>query len=562
MSRTPPQNTSLSNGQLPPWLIFASYALLVAAWVVGNPPPGAADEWSHYLRAVSLGHGQLLGIHSGREGAMAIVGSTRPPFLDEKTYQDQLAILAQNTRKVRIPAGLTPGWFRCAQQTDPLVPARCVMNALPLDQPAEWFNQTATYQPFPYLVPAAISSLDASPDNLDRLMRAGKAFVSLAFVAATVFLLWNAQSRLVSLVGVIVAITPMMVFLSATLNPSGLEIASALAFAAALLRLTRDGAGGTQRWHWVAFAASGAALSLSRTQGPVWVVLLLVIVVTSRPPSAFLRLFVEEKRQIWRAAIVVLIGIVLNRFWEYAYGPRLAFDPWPLVSSVSEGFRQLPEVLREQVGVFNYLEVSMPRLAYGLWGVLVVALTTTALLVGSSWQRLHLLASIGAALAVPVLLVATTMRHTGFGLQGRYVLSFSLVVPLLAGEILVRRHDRLRALDAEHLFFPFALGAGFVQLVAWWTNARRFAVGMRGPWWFLPAAEWSPPMGWWPWLVLAVAGACLLIATALLDRLLSRRPNDLGPSLSTVLASPVDREVRPAHHNSPVRSILKRHGRA
>ena len=35
-------------------------------------------------------------------------------------------------------------------------------------------------------------------------------------------------------------------------------------------------------------------------------------------------------------------------------------------------------------------------------------------------------------------------------------------------------------------------------------------------------------MGWWPWLVLAVAGACLLIATPLLDRLLSRRPNDLG----------------------------------
>src|SRR6476646_7219236 len=173
MSRTPSEKASLVNRQLSPWLVFASYALLVAAWVIGNPPPAAADEWSHYLRAVSLGHGQLLGTYAGREGALAIVGATRPPFLDEKTYQDEVAILAQNTRKVRIPAGLTPGWFRCGQQTDPLTPARCLMNALPLDQPGEWFNQTANYQPFPYLLPAAISWVDVSPDNLDRLMRAG-----------------------------------------------------------------------------------------------------------------------------------------------------------------------------------------------------------------------------------------------------------------------------------------------------------------------------------------------------------------------------------------------------
>ena len=67
-----------------PWLVFLSYALLMASWIVGNPPYGGPDEWSHYLRAVGLGHGQLLGTPSGREGALAIVGPTRPPFLDDK----------------------------------------------------------------------------------------------------------------------------------------------------------------------------------------------------------------------------------------------------------------------------------------------------------------------------------------------------------------------------------------------------------------------------------------------------------------------------------------------
>src|SRR3954470_9513593 len=99
MPPTPSERSFSFNRQLSPWLVFASYALLVAAWVIGNPPPGAPDEWSHYLRAVSLGHGQLLGTYSGWEGALAIVGATRPPFLDEQTYQDELAIVAQNTRK-------------------------------------------------------------------------------------------------------------------------------------------------------------------------------------------------------------------------------------------------------------------------------------------------------------------------------------------------------------------------------------------------------------------------------------------------------------------------------
>jgi hypothetical protein len=527
MSRTPLENTPHFGRQLPPCLVIASYVFFAAAWVIGNPPASAPDEWSHYLRVVGLSRGQFIGTSSGLEGAIAIVGATRPPSLDEETYQDQLAWVAQNARKVRVPAGLTPGWFRCRQQTDPLISARCFSTALPLDRPADWFTPSGAYQPFPYLLPAAIAWIDVSPDNLERLMRAGNAILSLAFIASAVFLLWDAESRLISLIGLIVAITPMTVFLSATLNPSGLEIVSALAFAAALLRLTREGTG-RDRWHWIVLGVSGAGLSLSRTQGPVWLALILGVVLSTSAPSGLLRMVIDQKRRFRVTAIVVLLAIVLNRLWEFSYGPRLALNPWPLASSLSQALGQLPEVLREQVGVFNYLEVSMPRLAYAVWGVLIVALATTAMLVGTRWQRLHLLLSIGGALAVPVVLVATTMRHTGFALQGRYVLSFSLVIPLLAGEILVRRQDRLRALDAEHLFFPFAVGAGFVQLLAWWTNAWRFAVGMRGPRWFLPAAEWSPPLGWWPWVVLAVAGVVLLMVGPLLDKFLAGRRTHIG----------------------------------
>jgi len=508
-----------------PWGVVLSYALLIASWIVANPPHGGPDEWSHYLRAVGLGHGQLVGTPSGREGALVIVGPTQPPFLDAKTYEAELTWVAQNTRKVRIPVGLTPRWARCPHNMDPPTFARCVNNAPPFDGTGEWFNPTATYQPFAYLLPAAISRVDASPDHLTRLMRTGKALLAALLLSAAVFLVWNTEARLVSFTGLVVAVTPMAVFLAATLNPSGLEIMAAVAFGCALIRLTRDEVDDrSRRWVWTVAGISGAMLALSRTQGPVWVALSLAAVVPLGGVRKFLRLSLDNARWSVPASIAVLLAIVLNRLWERAYGPHLAFDPTPLVTSISQGIAQLPLVLREQVGVFNYLEVTMPLLAYGLWGALSIALLTVALLIGSRRERLHLLLAGAAAVALPVVLVATTMRHTGFALQGRYVLSFSVVVPLLAGEILVRRYDRLRALDSRQVAVPFMLIAGFVQLVAWWTNARRFAVGIGGPRWFVPSAEWSPPLGWWPWLLLAVAGVGLLMATPILDRCLSRRP--------------------------------------
>jgi hypothetical protein len=499
--------------------------MLVVGWIFGNPPSAAPDEWWHYMRAVSIGHGQLVGKSGGREAARAMVGA-RPAHQSEESYEDMLATMTQTNRWVQIPPGFSPGWFRCPQ-VDPNVSARCLNDSPPIAEAHDWFISAAVYQPLPYLVPAAISRIVVHPDNLDRTMRAGKALVSLLLLGAAIFLLWSPRSQLASLVGLVVATTPMALFLSASLNPSGFEIMSALAFTSALLRLTREE---TEvrftRWAWVIAAVSGFILALSRTTGPVWIILTVAVIVPFGGARAFLTMTLKRKRWSGPALIAVFLAILLNRLWEYLYGPRLAFDLTPLLPSLMEGLTQLPRLLMEQVGVFSYLEFTMPWWAYELWQALAVALVVTALLVSTKWQRLHLLASIVAVLAVPVLLVAATMRHTGFGLQGRYVLAFSLVVPLLAGEILVRQYDRLRALEAHRLFLPCAAIAGFIQFVAWWTNARRFAVGVGGPEWFLSSAEWSPPWGWALWLALAAAGGCLLVVTALVDEFLSRRESD------------------------------------
>ena len=58
-----------------------------------------------------------------------------------------------------------------------------------------------------------------------------------------------------------------------------------------------------------------------------------------------------------------------------------------------------------------------------------------------------------------------------------------------------------------------AVALPLVVLIGLYLNAKRYAVGLgpdSGPRWFVPAAEWSPPLGWYPWLVLGVAGTVAL----------------------------------------------------
>ena len=120
------------------------------------------------------------------------------------------------------------------------------------------------------------------------------------------------------------------------------------------------------------------------------------------------------------------------------------------------------------------------------------------------------------------LVVSVFQLRTGYGAQGRHVLPVLVLVPLCAGEILRRRPQGLGWL------LPAAGGlwAGG-QAVAWLANARRAAVGTDGSWWFFGAAEWSPPGGWWPWAVLAAAGALAGLAAYLSE---ARRSRSIPPS--------------------------------
>src|SRR5438067_13162165 len=119
-------------------MLVAGWALLLAAWTVGNPPFAAPDEADHYVRTLGVADGHLLGpaVHDARFGVTP----------------DQIAWTRQATRAVLVPAGLAPP--NDCYVRDPHRSAGCLEQVSVPAVPAVHVTPVGTYEPLPYLLPA------------------------------------------------------------------------------------------------------------------------------------------------------------------------------------------------------------------------------------------------------------------------------------------------------------------------------------------------------------------------------------------------------------------------
>ena len=494
-----------------PVLLIAGWALLLAGWAVGNPPFAVPDEVAHYARALALTGGEALGTPTPYPGT--------PPAAQRR-------LLDRTTRWVTIPRGLATSGADC-YAGDPRRSARC-LDEQPHDVMAtRVISYTGTYPPLPYLAPGLAARAGEGPADAVRLGRAAGALLVLALLAAAVLALWDRGRGGPALLGALAAVTPLTLFLGASMNGNGLEIAAGVATAAAILCLTRRApAPGAV---WVLAGVAGATLALTRAGGPLWLVVI-----------ALLPLGLLGPRETWRrirgagvAGPTVLAawvaGVILNRVWEALYGPGVDVGLEGAGNALGLQLERYGSLLEEYVGRFGYLEVGLPVPAVVLWLLAIGVLVVLAGMVAGTRERRVLAATVVTALVLPVLLWVLAFRFTGYDLQGRYVLPVLVVVPLLAGELIARGRDVLlpRARQAL-LVVPIAVAV--VQVVAAWWNARRSAVGTDGSLWIFDAAQWSPPTGWVPIAVVTVLGAGALAGAGVLAARSGAAAGDVRPA--------------------------------
>lgn len=475
-----------------PWVgLWALLTLLHATWSSAMPLMASPDEPSHVVRAAAVARGQW----SGELGPPPQDGS-RPGAGTLVMLPSDYAVL------ITLPNCIA---FRPDEAAD------CQPEVPPATGglvPVETF--AGQYPPAYYAIvgwPSRFLGAEAAV----YAMRLVSGAVAAALVTLGVVALRRALGRRGAAWAAAVALTPMTLFMGATVNPQALEISAGFAFWACLLALLLPD-GRAPGWTVVATAVSGAALVSSRSTGPVWAVAALVVALVLARPGRW-RTLLADRRVLAAVGVGGVAGVALVG-WVVTHGgvvtgsglfPEYA-NPVRTVAAITG---HTYEYLLGMIGNFGWLDAPSPPVTTVVWFVAAGALLTVGVAArGPVRSRVALVLAALAVLGAPFALQLPTAADTGIIWQGRYVLPLAVGVPAVAVAVLAGQPrdvgDLLRR--GARLLLP-AVALAHVAAFLW--AVRRYSEGMDGELLSL-RPEWSSPIGY----LGAVALYAVLVAVA------------------------------------------------
>ncbi len=470
---------------------------LGALWSLATPVGAAPDEPTQIIKAAAVVSGQLVGAPTPGQ-PKAVITVTVP-----ESFASDLHLAT------------------CYAFTDTR-PAGCAPHLSGVSRPSIATTYVGRYPPLYYLLvgaPTLLSSTDTAV-HLMRLLSVlwSALLIGLAFAAAAV---WS-RSRLL-VIALAVCATPQVVFLASVVNPSGLEIAAAIATWTCGLVLVLDHRHAPPVGLVVACAASASVLALCRGLSPLWVALIAGTLVALTPGT--LPTLWKSRQVRAAAAIVAAVGVVAVAFIVGAHtltvlpAGRPIGTNTPELQVVADALGETGRFLRQVVGVFGWLDTPSPVGVLAGWWAAAGILVVVSLV--STDRRAA--GTIAAVILVSVLLPAAIMvshaSKSGLVWQARDGLPLYAGIPLVAGAVAGRSsagctirgllHDRLVA----RLVILLACGIAAAQLVDFGWALRRYTVGLGAtlnPFARVPGG-WSPPV---PAVVLVAAAVLVTAAYA------------------------------------------------
>ncbi len=485
-------------------LLAIGLILLLGSWIGANAPGEAPDEPANYVKAVGAGLGNFYG------SATVLKDPNFPPQQGEA---QRIAWIQQNTRAFRMPAGLSPEPLTCTdEQYRITVPVACDKTVKQPRTSLVWPSYVGTYQPYVYAIAGFFMNRMSGSISALYMGRVIIALICAAFIALAVAASWDRRAGPLSLTGVAVAATPMVLFMGSAIGANGVEIASALCLFAVVLRGARPD---PPAWLWAAGSAAAATTILARPTGLAWLVLAAALAVLRHGPRSLLvSLKRPGKRRI--AIGVTVLGIAAALAWDQTLQPHPKLDLGLAWRSLHHAPKEFVRLVKEWIGVFGWASLPMNRLVYAVVLTLAALLVIAALVAAPNLrERLLVVAALAGAVVITLAMDALVFQQTYFPVYGRYLLPIGMLVPLISADTVTRYRERL-PLPALRIGTPVILaGMGLVQLTGVWTSARRSAVGVDGPRWFFGAQKWAPPGGWGWVAILAGIGAACVIAAAI-----------------------------------------------
>lgn len=399
--------------------VFALLMLAGSAWVFAAPRVSGPDEASQLYRSWAVAHGETLGARPADGPPLYLLVEVPGDVLQAGRRGDCFSGRFAPGAPVSPDAGFRFGGVAC----DRPFPAEPAGNQV-------LTNQYRT-QPTYYLGVGWLLRV-FSPKVALPLMR----LLSLATIAAFLASAFTSTLRLawprLAAVGIFGALTPLVVYLAAMVNPGGLEIATALGVWVGGLALLHGDAPADRRL----VARVGVALMvLVAVRGFSPIFALLIVGALLALPGARPRVRALSTDRRLRASLVgwaagVTLSFVGSALWLGVILRDYALPTPPGVGLAAVPGRLFP-YLWQAVGMFGDSTSSLPAWSVVAWlaGVATLAALGTALVA----RRTALVAAavVVVALGMDVAGDGFSFPPTGYWWQGRYVL------PLLVGGIVV-----------------------------------------------------------------------------------------------------------------------------
>ena len=484
-----------------PWrcaLVFVAlpYLLLGVAWIFANPPSAAPDEQDHLVKALGVGSFQL--------------GVPAEPLPADA--EPSIATRGQSiTRSYLIPSRFhLPNLHTCFA-FQPAVTAACLPDDhIPPDVgEVEVGTPMGAYPPFLY-APIGWAALQAP--TLYSAFVAGRLVVAilgaaLLFLGAGHLFRWLGRR---ALLGLVVALTPMAIFTMGVLSTSGIEVAAGVAVACvAVVAAFRPDSVLSASTHWV-LAAAGTTLALSRQLGVVALAMMILALLVFAGWSRIRTLLTTRRPSFWICVATLGAATLLMLTWEHVYD-NPAFVEFTLTDYATRAFLDQSGITVEHaIGRFGYLDTTLPGAVVTLWAGMWGLLVGLGLILARRRDAAVLLAVFTTMVALAYYLYVSVFLTVDANIQGRYFLGPAAFVTILGATVVIERLSPKAPWAVGRLYLAVGVFVPAVQLFAVYWNARRYAVGSTGPTWFLPDAEWAPPGGFVPWLIVAALGAVIL----------------------------------------------------
>jgi Predicted membrane protein (DUF2142) len=483
------------------------FALFLISFAGANPPGAVSDEPDQYIKAIAAGNLDLAGTKVTTEQARSM--DYWLPSVN--ALLTRVPAFAQLARSYTIPSALDPRYLGCTVEG---TLATCLdRRRPPATAPTETLvSSVGTYQPFIFVPAGLVMRLATSTTAALLLGRWTFALLAALLLLGALLLALRARPGPLAVVAIALAITPTSVLVMSSISTSGAETAAGIAWWVALLAASEPKA---PRAAWWLAIAAGLVLGVARTTGPVWLVLITLVVLIYRGRRASWLAFRAGGRLALAAVVTCVAAGAVTFLWQ------LAVQPASLESTAATLGRASPSgigvILERAIATIGWGEIAPPGGLTNVWGLMVAALVAFGVAAAQSRHARREIAALISLCAICVLAIAAFLglgSHAGLT-QGRWFLAVLAGIPILAGWMAATVPATARF---ERLARPAGgvLTVGVVACLAvyWWLNEYHYAVH-GGSLSFLGHSLWQPALGWAPWITCAVLGlVAVLVAGA------------------------------------------------